>query len=295
MERKKIWAVVLGVWVMGVAAGAARGAPITSPAPLGGPVVRQDDEPAAGERISGEEALKRAYAIRKRSFGKEGEDKRSILLEAVAAYRTILTRHADEPRTAAAAALRAGDLCRGLGRLEEAFDLYGKAVAIPEAGESAARALLEIAHLLRRAERVEEAVQTYRDVGSRFPEEGNAVSQALLWVGKIEHERRNLDAARAAWTELVTRFDEPETRVVSAYDFLASSHIDEGNETRAREVLEECSRRFAERASGESRRARDLARALARMRSRARLSTGVGEESIPEDEEPEEPVPDPEG
>lgn len=222
-------------------------------------------------RLTGQEALKRASAVWRRSFKKPGPEKQALVMEAIAAYRKILADYSSEPDTASLAALRAGDLCRGLAQRAEALELYEKVLTLAGPAKHGARAQLEIAHLLRRAKRPEEASKGYREVVRKFPKETNMASQALLWLGKLALQAGDRDRARGVLREFLQGYERPAKRLVQAYDLLAQTHLDAGEVKEARQVIQECRDRFAAASSSERKVDRDLVAAIAGMKSTKRI------------------------
>ncbi len=240
--------------------------------------------PVKKERITGKEALKKAYAVRRLSFNTEGDEKRSRILDAIEAYKSILTSHADDPATASTAALRAADLCRGIKKTDEAYRLYESVLQYSGIKKNGARALSEMAHIQRRASRLDDALELFRQVGDRFPDESSEVSKGLMWIGKIHEQRREIDLARKAWREAMTRCEDPKKTLVQIYDLLGQSFLQTNEISEARLTVDECRKRFDSCFESDKKKDKDVARAIEKMKSATRLKelTKNDPETLPE-------------
>ena len=172
----------------------------------------EDDAAAATE--TGEEALSRASRARRESYGKEGEEKYRILERAAQEYEAVTKSHAGEVQVVAEAWFRAGEIYRGLRRVEEAQRCFQAAVALVKAPEYAARAMNELGHLERRQKNHAAAIAFYRRVRTEFPGERQEGVRALT-CGSITKMSRV--ACEPAPDEGVGRGEEAEVAVGPAF------------------------------------------------------------------------------
>ena len=200
------------------------------------------EEPAAP--ASAEAQLKAAYAVKKQSHGKEGEEKRQILLAAVAAYAEVGVRFPEDKEGCATAAFRIGEIQRSIGEAAAAEKAFQEVLVHGSPEDLVARALLELGHLKRREKELERAIDLYGQVARQCPGARKRGATALLWIAKCHRSLKSWNDARTTLRTILEDYiDEPRS-VISAYDLIAATYLDESNVALAEETLMECRERF---------------------------------------------------
>ncbi len=194
---------------------------------------------------TGKELLSAAFAVKKRSFRKEGEEKRRILVEAVDAYRRVAAAVPDDHPSCAIAAYRVGEIWRSLGDRAEAESAFVEAAGYEDVRDVMARSLLELGHLDRREKHFEAAIRRYEEVVTRCPQERDRVARAIVWIGKCHRAQKRHEPAREALRRVIDGYADQVARLLEAYDLLAQVYLEEGKLRLAEETLAECTARAA--------------------------------------------------
>ncbi len=262
-ERRKTGLLVPGLLVLGMVLGAgglgAQGSsPGKKPAPRGRYVLPQVREARALEG-----ALK----------GLKGEKRREAQLEAARAWARAAEALKDDPRGAARARLREAVLLGVAGEGKGAEEAWRKVLQL-DPDRLGARALVGLGDLARRAKKAGKALEYYQEAVKRFPKGGAQVQQALLWVGKLHLRAGRTDKAREAFLQ-VARITTSAGRMAYAYDLAVQSWLREGNLEKAGAAYEEAKEGLARLARGDKRKAKAVERALAGMRSPARIERAL--------------------
>ncbi len=206
-------------------------------------VARQDDAPAEGPK-NAKAQMKAAYAVKKQSHKKEGDEKQRILLAAVEEYRKVLSMFPDDREQGALATFRIGEIHRTLRDTEAATRAFQAVLTFDEQHKTVARAFLELGHLARRDKRIDAAVQLYEQVVRQCPEVRDQGARALTWIAKCKLTQKFFDEARQPLRTIIDDYTDETKTALSAYDLLAKTYIDEGNLKMAAEILGQCRERY---------------------------------------------------
>lgn len=186
--------------------------------------------------------------------------------------RRVAARHLESARTTRAperraqAFFRAGEQLRAAGEAASAARAFRGAAAtgrIPWA----CRALLELAHLERRAGRFGPALEAYESLIEHSDVSATLRDVARSWSARTLEAMGRLAQAERLWKNLAQLAQRPLQRV-RAYDRLASLCLARGDLEAAREVLEQCDASLAALAAQHTPQGDTLRAALARMSSR---------------------------
>jgi hypothetical protein len=141
----------------------------------------------------------------------------------------------------AEAAFRAGELLRTGKQLDEAEVMFRRATELGDAAEGgqeyAARALLECAHLKRRAKATDEALGLYGEVVSRYAGERRSAAHAVTWRGKLLLQAGQREEGIVTLMGFVTEYPEYPTEAVRNADLVALEQLEAGDEPGARATL----------------------------------------------------------
>ena len=143
----------------------------------------------------------------------------------------------------AEAAFRAGEILRTHGSSELAAERFELAAAVGEASDIdaarvfGARAVLERAHVDRRAKQVEAALKRYAEVAARFPERAESVARARGWAVRLLIGDEQLSAAREVVDQMLAAVDSEPLECLRAVDRLATAHVDAGAHTAAHDLV----------------------------------------------------------
>ena len=219
-----------------------RGAPIAPIAPIA-PVVpaprdrRSADDPAKALRA----ALAEASSGKRAAQKLDGAPRDEALAAVAAQYVRIADNDTFSPSGRAEAAFRSGDVLRGLKRLPDAEAQYRHALELGQDAEDgrdfAAREVLELAHIKRRANDVPAALALYADVGSRFADQRRSAAHAATWTGKLLLKSGEREKAAPVLLGFAAAWPEYPTEAVRNADLLAVDQVEAGDEAGARETL----------------------------------------------------------
>lgn len=198
---------------------------------------RRDDDPAKALRT----ALGDASSAKRAAQKLEGEARGEALAAVAAQYRRIADNDTFAADGRAEAAFRAGDVLRGLKRLADAESLYNRAVDLGQDNEEgrdfAARGLLELAHMKRRANDLSSAIALYADVGSRFADQRRSAAHAATWTGKLLLRNGERDKAADVLLGFATAWPEYGAEAVRNADLLAVDQAEAGDEAGAQQTV----------------------------------------------------------
>jgi tetratricopeptide (TPR) repeat protein len=268
---------VLAVLVLGgpLLANAAHevGGPLWEPPAAQGASRAADEADTSADEAAteaGRAALSNASAAKRAAQALEDEERGRAMLAVVAQYDAIAEGDVYAVPERTEAAFRAGEILRTLKRVDEADTRFTRAVALGEAVEDArgfaARALLERAHILRRADDVEAALALYAEVGRRFADQRRSAAHALTWTGKLLLRNGKLEQGAETLQGFADAFPEYATEAVRNADLVAVSWWEAGDEPAARATVAWIEGRM-EPLLGEGGRQAELVRqALERMR-----------------------------
>ncbi len=264
-ERRKAGLLVPGLLVLGMflgggGVGAQEPPPAKKPAPRG----RRYVLPQVREARDLERALK----------GLKGEKRREAQLEAARAWAKAAEALKDDPGGAARAVMREAILLGLAGEGKEAEAAWRKVLQLAP-DRLGARALVGLGDLARRARQTGKALEFYQEAVKRFPKGGAPVQQALLWVGKLHMRAGRMDKAREAFLQ-VARITTSAGRMAYAYDLVVQTWLRQGDLEKARAAYEEAKEALARLGrGGDKRKAKAVERALAGMRSPARIERAL--------------------
>jgi tetratricopeptide (TPR) repeat protein len=195
------------------------------------------------ESEAGEAALHAAAALKKHAYGFDGEERESGLLRAAAAYGAVADAANYGALERVEGAFRAGEIYRARERPDEARLRFEQAVELGEAiaeqrvRRFAARALLEVAHQLRREGRLDEALNVYGAVRNRFGDCPRACTHAVTRSGKIHLKEGRVKEARASFLDFEPFVPDYPMQAVRNVDELAVALVLKGEVEQAHEVV----------------------------------------------------------
>lgn len=214
--------------------------------------------------------LKYASSLKRERKGLKGEEKRSHLKEVAEAYAAVGRYFPESIAEVSEASFRLGEIRRTLRDRDGAFIAFEKAYELKGNRRFAARALLEIGHLHRRAKEFPQAISTYEKVVKEFPDQEDQRDSALLWVGRARLASKDNRGARTAWKEVLKKSSDPMDKL-KAYDLIAGSYLSDEEVAKARETIEKCKVELSPLAEEDSSQGARLKKALERMRSVKKL------------------------
>ncbi len=208
--------------------------------------------------------------------GLEGGARARACAIAVSAYRAVGEYFPASSAAATEADFRAAELLRAGGDFAAAAAGFRRVAGRSGGGVLAARARLEAGHLLRRDERLLEALAVCGSLAldPRTPRRERRLGS--LWSARLLAQLGHAAAARAIWSGLARRGGDP-LLSIRAFDDWGVSLADEGDLEAAAGVLHRCRERLAGRAAERTELGRRIRRALERMRLVPRLVRGVRE------------------
>jgi len=205
--------------------------------------VGDEDAPAADRGETANSRLDEVSAAKQRAYDLEGDERERALLEVAASYGAVADDDAHPVGDRAEAAFRAGEILRSRRRADQARRRFEQATAFGADGtderamEFAARGLLELAHLRRRASDVEGALGLYSEVGERFSDQARSNAHATTWRGKLLVREGRLDEARALYVGFAASFPDYPLEAVRNMDLLAVAFAEDGRLEDAHEVV----------------------------------------------------------
>ncbi|MCB9882168.1 MAG: tetratricopeptide repeat protein [Planctomycetes bacterium] len=212
-----------------------------------------------------------ASQVKRGSYGKKGQERTDILMQAATAYDAIAKDFAAEKAGCQEATFRAAEIHRSLGRVADAVQRFERCVELAATKGYTARAMLELGHLNRRRSEFQAAMAWYERVGTEFAALLPYRDDAFLWIGKLLSQRGDHGGARERWN-IVAAEGEGDTDRIQAYDLIAMSYLEEGNRAKAEETVGACHKAFEAKAASPTRDGQKIARALQRMRSYKELN-----------------------
>lgn len=227
--------------------------------------------PDAGED-GGRAALGAAAAEREAAYKLGGEAREAGLIRAAATFGAL----ADDAETAIAvraeAAFRAGELLRARKLPEEAAARFHQALTVggalpaprlPTAGAAggsdagadaplggplepgvieargfAARGLLELAHLERRADRFDEALSLYGRLSGDFPDQPRQGAHGGTWAIKLLVRAGSLDEAKASVADFAAHHQGYPLELLRNTTTVAEALMDAGRQSEAQALVE---------------------------------------------------------
>jgi tetratricopeptide (TPR) repeat protein len=190
------------------------------------------------------------------------------------AYLAVRARFPEELALVAEASFRAAELWRICGDLDTAAAELEVVRRLPCESEFRERATLELAHLERRRERFERALDLYALVASDDDCEVRRRDEAALWLGKTHALAGRADEA-ARWLRRLAHAAAHPLDRIRAYDEWAVLYVDEGDVEAAAGVLHACRTALAEPAREATRLGDGVRDALAHMRCIALLERAI--------------------
>jgi tetratricopeptide (TPR) repeat protein len=237
-----------------------------------------DSRPAAHASIprldSAKAQLEHAAGLKKAMSGTEGEARDAARKLSIEAYRCVREYFGGDAAACAEAAFRAGELLRA------ADDMPGAQTEFAIARDRGAgttfqvRAMMELAHLDRRAKRLEKALDGYESIVSSDAATARQKDDASLWCGRVYADLERPKDARRVWQRVADKGDDPLDRI-RAWDLMASLLVDQGDLEGAAGTLERCREALSDVAQEESRLGERVRTALASMRSQDELARAV--------------------
>ena len=229
---------------------------------------------AVPKRPTAREQLDYATGLKTGLRGQTGPARDEGRAAAVRAYRAVRELFPAEAPVCAEAAFRAGELLRSSGDNGAAVTEFR--YAREHGGETPfrVRALLEIGHVERRAQRFQEALTAYEGVSTDAAATPGQKDDASLWAGTVYAELGRPDDARRAWTRVAESAEDPLDRV-RAYDQLALAAVGRGDLEGAAGLLERCREALADSAAEETKLGERVRNAVADMRAHDAVQRAV--------------------
>ena len=221
-----------------------------------------------------ERQLARAAGARRALEGKRGSERWRARAAAAEACRAVRVHFPEARAQGAEAAFRAGELWRAGGEDERARVEFEAVLELESGGPFGQRARLELAHLERRAGRIEYALAGYVDALARDPATERRGAEARLWAGRMQLELGAREPARVLWREVAALARDPLHRI-EAFDLLAAELVELGDLEGAAGTLEQCRRELFEEGAELTERGRRVRGALVDMGSRRALTEAV--------------------
>lgn len=243
---------------------------------------------AADGPKNAKEQMKAAYAVKKQSHKKEGEEKRRILLAAVEEYRKVLSMFPEDREQGALATFRIGEIHRTLRDTDAATRAFQAVLTFEDQHNTVARAFLELGHLARRDKRIDAAVQLYEQVVRQCPDVRDQGARALTWIAKCKLTQKFFDEARQPLRTIIDDYTDETKTTLSAYDLLAKTYIDEGNLKMAAEILTQCRQRFEQLEASGDKAYLGIGDRIAKLKSWKKLEEARREETEDEKTESDE-------
>ncbi len=217
--------------------------------------------------------LKEASNLRRTSFKKPKEEKKRILLETAAVYEGIIAECATFAPECAQASFRAGEIYRTLRMTRKAETSFIRTLEFQKDGEFAARSLLEVGHIYRRAKDYPAAIVRYRRVLAECSAVRDECADAVTWIGKVQLRMKDLEKGRETLLGFEKRFPEFPVAAIRNIDLVAQSLIGEGRFDEAAALVDGCVSRFSAAIGANPKRDKQVEKALSRMKAVERLES----------------------
>ncbi|MBL8857313.1 MAG: hypothetical protein JNL28_02255 [Planctomycetes bacterium] len=218
--------------------------------------------------------LEHATSVKKAMRGAEGEARERARDEAVRAYRAVREYFAGDVALCAEAAFRAGELLRSTDDTAGAQAEFTFARDRGAGTDFRVRAMLELAHLERRAKHAQPAIAAYESVIAEETATARQKDDARLWLGRMFADLERVPDARRVWQKVADKGDDPLDRI-RAFDLIASSLVDSGDLEGAAGMLERCRESLSEVSAEETRLGERVRSSLAAMRSIEQLARAI--------------------
>jgi hypothetical protein len=205
-----------------------------TPAPL---LASQDAEASGAPAVSteaGRAALAAASAIKRGAYATSGEAREALLLDAARAYEQVANETSFGQGDRVEGAFRAGEILRSRGFVEDAVARFREASRMgsdhehPAVRSFGARGLLELAHVVRRENDLDAALEAYTDVRQRFEKQRRQVAHACTWTIKLLVKAGRLDEAGAVALGLGPFLPDYSLEAVRNVDLIAVALMDAG-------------------------------------------------------------------
>lgn len=216
--------------------------------------------------------LKQASDLRRTSFKKPKEEKKRILLETAAVYEGIIAECVDFRAECAQASFRAGEIYRTLGMTQKAESSFLRTLEFEGQGEFAARSLVELGHIARRAKDYPAAIARYQRVLTECPAVRDECADAVTWTGKVLLKAKDHEKGRQTLLAFEKQFPEFPVAAIRNIDLVAQSLINEGRFDEAAAMVEECVNRFETKIGSDPKEDKKVEKALRKMKAAERLS-----------------------
>lgn len=239
---------------------------------------RGDPAPAARASIprldSAKAQLEHAAGLKKALRDAEGDDRDRARKLAIEGYRSVREYFGGDAAACAEAAFRAGELLRAAEDLASAQAEFAIARDRGAGTSFQVRALMELAHIDRRAKRLDQALDGYEMVVAADAATVRQKDDASLWAGRVYADLQRPKDARRIWQRVADKGDDPLDRI-RAWDLMVSLLVDQGDLEGAAGVLERCREALADTAQEESKLGERVRAALSSMRSQEELARAI--------------------
>ncbi len=220
--------------------------------------------------------LKEASALRRTSFKKPKEEKKRILLETAAVYEGLMSGCSEFRSECAQASFRAGEIYRTLGMVQKAESSFLRTLEFERKGEFAARSLVEVGHIARRAKDYPAAIVRYERVLTECPDVRDECADAVTWIGKVLLKMKDKEKGRRKLLAFEKQFPEFPVAAIRNIDLAAQSLIKEERFDEAAAMVEDCVKRFEAKIGSDPKEDKKVEKALSKMKAAERLAARTG-------------------
>jgi tetratricopeptide (TPR) repeat protein len=193
---------------------------------------------------------------------------------ALRAYDAVIALRPKDPEVVPRVRRRRASLLAALGRPADALREHDRILEGPGSRSDRARALLDGASLLRRANDFHGAERRCARLLEAYCDEAELCARATLFRGECLLATGRTKEAEACFRGVVDRHAEEVAPCIAAYDALALLEIEAGRPERARAWLRACAERFEKHAARGDRYGAMVGRLLGEMKAPGRLQGG---------------------
>jgi len=212
--------------------------------------------------------LEQADALARKARAEQDEERKTkAVKEALAAYRAILEDRPKDRKLVPRVRRRRARLLKHAGRVRDALHEYRRIVEGRGRRRDKARALRDMAKLLRRGGDLPRAERCARRMIDEYGDQVRTKAECLLLLGRIKEEQDRPRVARTAYQIVVRKCEDQVKPAIEAYDRLAMLELRAGRIDRARRWLHRCTREYEKRATRKDRFGAYVGRLLGRMKA----------------------------
>ena len=227
--------------------------------------------------LTAESALAEAKAVKFAARGTKGEARLAALKKACRAFESVAEEWPQEGKITAEAAFRAAEIHRTMGnpglargQFEVSFDAGRGTLFAP-------RALIEVAHLERRAKKLEKALAMYERASTLEETPQRYQNDCREWIGKVYLNLKKWDQAMGSFDSWKDHAENP-VEAIQAVDLKAKAQILAGHFEEALDTLHQIQLENAVLVGEPTKEAVKVAQALERMKSPGLLQKAKAKE-----------------